>query len=112
MNYKGYEAVVEFDSEANILHGEVINTRDVITFEGSSVEELKRAFEDSVEDYLEFCASRNEEPEKPFSGKFLVRISPELHRYIALEARRQGKSLNSYIVDRLSVRTSTAGKQE
>ncbi|MCC6861760.1 MAG: type II toxin-antitoxin system HicB family antitoxin [Bryobacterales bacterium] len=109
MTYKGYEAIVEFDSQANILHGEVINTRDVITFEGDSVEELKRAFEDSVEDYLEFCTSRNEEPERPFSGKFLVRMPPELHRHIALEARRLGKSLNSFIVDRLSGMTLGAG---
>jgi len=101
MNYKGYEAVIDLDEHAGILHGEVINTRDVITFQGKSVKELKRAFEGSVEDYLEFCASRNEEPEKPFSGKLIVRMSPDLHRQIALEARRLGQSLNSYIVGRL-----------
>lgn len=56
MEYKGYFARVEFDDEANIFHGEVINFRDVITFEGQSVDELRKAFIDSVEDYLEFCA--------------------------------------------------------
>ncbi|MFQ5639650.1 MAG: type II toxin-antitoxin system HicB family antitoxin, partial [bacterium] len=65
MQYKGYLARIEFDEEANIFHGEVINIRDVITFQGKSVEELKKAFEESVEDYLEFCAERNEEPERP-----------------------------------------------
>ena len=59
MNYKGFEAVIHIDEDAGIFHGEVINTRDVITFQGKSVEDLKQAFEDSVEDYLEFCASRS-----------------------------------------------------
>jgi predicted HicB family RNase H-like nuclease len=102
MNYKGYQATVELDEEASVFHGEVINTRDVITFEGSSVEELKKAFEDSVDDYLEFCASRGEDPEKPFSGKFLVRVPPEVHRQIMTEARRQGKSLNAYVAKKLA----------
>ena len=76
MEYKGYFARVEFDDEANIFHGEVINLRDVISFEGESVDELRKAFIDSVEDYLEFCAERGEDPEKPYSGKFLVRVGP------------------------------------
>ena len=101
MTCKGYRAIVELDAEAGVFHGEVINTRDVITFQGSSVEELKQAFEDSVDDYLEFCASRGEDPEKPFSGKFLVRVPPEVHRQIVAEARRQGKSLNAYILEKL-----------
>jgi predicted HicB family RNase H-like nuclease len=101
MTYKGYQAKVELDEEAGIFHGEVINTRDVITFQGSSVGELKQAFEDSVDDYLEFCHSRGEDPEKPFSGKFLVRVPPEVHRQIMAEARRQGKSLNAYVVEKL-----------
>ena len=62
---------------------------------------MKQAFEDSVDDYLEFCASRGEEPEKPFSGKFLVRVTPEMHRQIMAEARRHGKSLNAYVVEKL-----------
>jgi predicted HicB family RNase H-like nuclease len=101
MIYKGYQAKVELDEQAGIFHGEVINTRDVITFQGSSVEELRQAFEDSVDDYLEFCKSRGEDPEKPFSGKFLVRVPPEVHRQIVAEARRQGKSLNAYVLEKL-----------
>jgi predicted HicB family RNase H-like nuclease len=99
MTYKGYEAIAEFDDEAGIFTGEVINTRDVITFQGKSVGELKQAFEDSVEDYLEFCASRNEDPEKPFSGNFVVRMPPALHRDLTLRARREGKSLNSLVIE-------------
>ena len=104
VTYKGYQAKVELDEDAGVFHGEVINTRDVITFQGSSVEELKQAFEDSVDDYLEFCASRGEDPEKPFSGKFLVRVPPEIHRQIMAEARRQGKSLNAYVLEKLRSR--------
>lgn len=108
MTYKGYEAVVEFDEDADIFTGEVINTRDVITFQGTCVDDLKRAFEDSVEDYLEFCASRNEEPEKPFSGNFVVRIPPALHRELALRARREGKSLNAVVIECLEYSNSEA----
>ena len=99
MEYKGYFAKVEFDDDANIFHGEVINLRDVITFEGESVNELKIAFRESVDDYLAFCAERGEEPEKPYSGKFVVRVEPELHKNITIEARKKGKSLNVWVKD-------------
>lgn len=101
MEYKGYVAKVEFDDEAGTFYGEVVNLRDVITFEGESVDELRQAFQDSVEDYLAFCAERGEEPEKPYSGKFSVRIPPELHRKITIKARMADKSLNSWISDTL-----------
>jgi len=101
MEYKEYFAKVEFDDEANIFHGEVINLRDVITFEGETVDELRKAFNDSIEDYLEFCAERGEDPEKPYSGKFLVRVGPELHKTIAIQARKNGKSLNAWVHDAL-----------
>ncbi len=102
MEYKGYSAKVEFDDDANIFHGEVINLRDVITFEGETVNELKQAFQDSVDDYLTFCADRGEEPEKPYSGKFVVRVEPGLHKSISIEARKKGKSLNVWVKDALS----------
>ncbi|MEZ4716132.1 MAG: type II toxin-antitoxin system HicB family antitoxin [Caldilineaceae bacterium] len=77
MESKGYIGSVQFDDDADIFHGEVINIRDVVTFQGTSVQEIRKAFQDSVDDYLEFCAERGEEPERPFSGKFTVRVSPE-----------------------------------
>ena len=101
MEYKGYFAKVEFDDEDNIFHGEIINLRDVITFEGETVEELRKAFHDSVEDYLEFCAERGEDPEKPYSGKFMVRVDPGLHKTIAIQARKTGKSLNAWVNETL-----------
>ena len=97
MEYKGYIGKVEFDDDADIFHGEVINLRDVITFQGDSVEEIRQAFRDSVDDYLAFCAERNEEPEKPFSGKFVVRIPPDLHRKIYTQAKSSNKSLNKLV---------------
>jgi predicted HicB family RNase H-like nuclease len=102
MKYKGYEGSITFDEDAEIFHGEVINTRDVITFQGSSVTELKRAFKESVEDYLEFCAQKGEKPEKPFSGNLVIRIDPELHRKLAIQAKKKRKSLNAYIEARLA----------
>jgi predicted HicB family RNase H-like nuclease len=109
MTYKGYQARVEMDEKAGLFHGEVINTRDVITFQGRTVPQLKKAFAGSVDDYLEFCAARGEEPEKPFSGKFLVRVSPAMHREIMAEARQQGKSLNAYVSEKLQRPRLTEG---
>ena len=101
LSYKGYIGVVTYDDEAGIFHGEVINLRDVITFQGESAPELRQALRDSVEDYLAFCAERGEEPEKPFSGYLPLRIDPELHRKIFIRARREGKSLNRWINEAL-----------
>lgn len=97
MSYKGYEALVEYDEDAELFHGEVQNLRDVITFQGRSVSELKQALADSIDDYLEFCAKRGEEPEKPFSGQFMVRVDPTLHRAVVSAARRSGISLNRWV---------------
>jgi hypothetical protein len=66
MRYKGYKGAVKFDEERNIFYGEVVNTRDVITFQGISLEECRQAYRNSVNDYLEFCRERGEEPDKPF----------------------------------------------
>ncbi|MHB8899521.1 MAG: type II toxin-antitoxin system HicB family antitoxin [Thermoguttaceae bacterium] len=101
MEYQGYIGKVEFDDEAGIFHGEVINTRDVITFQGESVAELKREFRASVEDYLAFCKQRGEAPEKPFSGRFVTRVSPELHRQVHAAAAVSGKSLNAWVSEQL-----------
>jgi predicted HicB family RNase H-like nuclease len=102
MDYKGYFAKVEFDDEADLFHGEVINLRDVITFEGKTVDELRKAFQDSIDDYLEFCAERGEDPDKPYSGKFVVRVEPELHKSIAIEARKKNVSINLLVGETLS----------
>jgi predicted HicB family RNase H-like nuclease len=101
MEYKGYIGRIEYDDDAGIFHGEVVNLRDVVTFQGASVKELRRAFRESVDDYLAFCAERGEAPEKPFSGQFVARLPPELHRRINLAATLAGKSLNAWVVEQL-----------
>jgi predicted HicB family RNase H-like nuclease len=99
MEYKGYVGKVEIDDDAGILYGEVINVRDVITFEGKTVDEIHKAFRESVDDYLDFCAQRGESPEKPFSGKFVVRLPAELHRKAYIQAKLKDKSLNSWVAE-------------
>ena len=101
MEYKGYIGKVALDEEAGILHGEVINTKDVITFQGRTVDEITQAFRDSVDDYLAFCTDRGEKPDKPFSGKFTVRIDPELHRRVYVQAQLDNASLNAWVSDAL-----------
>ena len=110
MEYKGYLGRVEFDDDADIFHGEVINTRDVITFEGTTVRELRKALRDSVDDYLDFCRQRGEEPDKPYSGQFVARVGPELHRRISLAASMEGKSLNAWVAERLEKGSETPNK--
>ena len=111
MEFKGYVGKVEFDDEASIFHGEVINTRDVITFQGTSVAELEQGFRDSVDDYLSFCSERGETPDKPFSGQFVARVSPELHRRASLAASRAGKSLNAWVGEQLQAATENSGQR-
>ena len=101
MKYQGYGSTIRFDDEANIFHGEVTGLRDVITFQGRTVDEIKEAFKESVDDYLEFCASRGEEPDKPYSGRFLLRVDPELHRKLVELSNDDGESLNNWIASRL-----------
>ena len=101
ITYTGYHGVFEYDPKADIFHGEVINLSDVVTFQGRSIDELKEALKDSVEDYLEFCTAKGKQPEKPYSGRFNVRLEPELHQQIALEAASSGKSLNGRVADAL-----------
>jgi predicted HicB family RNase H-like nuclease len=101
MEYQGYLGQVQFDAEANLFHGEVINVRDVITFQGRSVEELLQALKDSVEDYFEFCAELGKEPEKPFSGRVTIRLSPEQHRKVVLAAAQAGEALERWIAETL-----------
>lgn len=101
IEYKGYLAKIDIDEDARLFHGEVINLRDIITFEADCMDDLLQAFHDSVDDYLEFCNERGEDPEKPFSGKFLLRLDKELHRKIYLRAQLEDKSINSWVSDAL-----------
>jgi predicted HicB family RNase H-like nuclease len=90
IKYKGYEADVELDADAGIFHGEVFNTRrDVITFQGSSVKEITKAFHDSIDDYLEMCATKGKKPETPRSTRLNISVPPEIARKILLYRKHQ-----------------------
>lgn len=102
LTYKGYSGRFDYDAEADIFHGEVQHINDVVTLQGRSIDELKQALADSVEDYLTFCAEEGRQPQKPFSGRFDLRISPELHQQLAAQAARSGMSLNRWISESLS----------
>lgn len=101
MKYKGYFGKVTYDADAKIFHGEVIELKDIITFQGKSVQELEQAFYDSINDYLEWCKKRNETPEKTYSGNLRIRMNPSLHAHLAMEAAKQDISLNELINQKL-----------
>lgn len=101
MKYKNYIGHVEYDSEAKLFHGEVIGLKDVITFQGTTVNEIEQAFKNSIDDYLGWCKERGEQPEKSFSGNLRLRINPGLHARLAQEAYQQGLSLNTLISEKL-----------
>jgi predicted HicB family RNase H-like nuclease len=101
MKYKGYLGRVEYDDEAKLFHGQVIGLKDIITFQGTSVKELEKAFHDSVNDYLQWCKERGDKPEKTYSGEFRLRIDPSLHAQLVQEATLKGESLNEYIAEKL-----------
>jgi predicted HicB family RNase H-like nuclease len=102
MQYKGFTGIMEIDEEAGIIFGKVVGLRDVVTFQGESVAEARKAFQESVDSYLEFCVARGEKPEKPYSGNFVVRIDPEIHRALATKAEAEHISLNGLVVRLLS----------
>jgi predicted HicB family RNase H-like nuclease len=97
LTYKNYIGTVEFDGENELFFGSVYGINDLITFEGQSVSELKRAFEEAVDDYLETCKSIGKEPNKIYKGSFNVRVTTELHRQSALLAAQKKISLNDFV---------------
>src|SRR5713101_3599686 len=103
LEYKGYTGIVE--PEDGVFAGRVIGLRDVITFEGASFAAVEQAFRDSIDDYLAFCAERGEPPDRPYSGKIPLRVSPETHRRAAIRAEAEGVSLNQWIARRIETGT-------
>lgn len=109
MRYKDYEAVISFDDDDQVFHGRVINVRDMISFHGESVDELKAAFIEAVDDYLADCTEQGLDPDKPFSGKFVVRVKPDVHRKAAILAAREDVSLNAWLANALEEKIQKAG---
>src|ERR1700712_4621514 len=101
MSHKGYTARIEFDERDNIFVGRVLGTRVVISFHGETVSELRSEFETAIDDFLADCAERGLKPEKPASGKLLLRIPPEVHGAALVAAQAAGKSLNQWATELL-----------
>ncbi len=101
IEYKNYLAELTLDTDDNIIVGRVVNTADIISFHGSSVEEAKSAFHDVLDTYLTTCKEENIEPSLPCSGKFSLRVNPALHRKLRDYARLGNMSLNEYIISLL-----------
>lgn len=96
MTFKGYAARVEYDDEDGIFHGRLAGIRDGVGFHADTVEDLRAAFREAVEDYLETCARVGKEPQRAYSGQVMFRVDPEVHRKAALAAELAGKSLNQW----------------
>jgi predicted HicB family RNase H-like nuclease len=102
MTYKGYAARIEYSDEDGCFIGHVAGIQDVVGFHGESVAELRAAFEEAVDDYLETCEKLNRSPQKPYSGNLMLRVPPELHAAVATAAEVSGQSINQWAAETFS----------
>lgn len=99
LEYNGYVGSAEFSAEDEVFHGKLEGIRDLVTYEGTDVESLKRAFHEAVDDYIVTCEREKKAPERPFKGTFNVRLRPELHRRIAIYSAEHNKKLNNVVAE-------------
>lgn len=99
MSHKGYTARIEYDERDNIFVGRILGIRSMISFHGEAVQQLRAQFEHAVEDYLADCKEAGIAPEKPASGKLLLRVPPEIHGRALVAAQVSGKSLNQWATE-------------
>jgi predicted HicB family RNase H-like nuclease len=97
LSYKEYIASINFSSKDEFFFGKILGINDLVTFEGQTVKELKKSFKEAVDDYLETCKRQGKEPEKIYKGSFNVRLSPAIHRKVALMAIQKNISLNDFV---------------
>jgi predicted HicB family RNase H-like nuclease len=102
MQYKGYSAIVHYSAEDECLVGHIVGINDIVGFHGDSVEEMRKSFEESVDFYLESCAEMRHEPNRPYSGRVTLRLPPDLHAKVAIQAEMEGSSLNNWMVAALN----------
>ncbi len=101
MKYKGFSARIEYSDEDGCFVGHIAGIRDVIGFHGEAVAELRFAFEEAVDDYIETCEKIGKTPQKAYSGKMMLRIPPEIHAAVAVAAESSGTSINQWVADLL-----------
>jgi predicted HicB family RNase H-like nuclease len=106
MNYKGYAAKIEFSNEDDCFIGHILGINDIVGFHGDSVQVLKEAFTEAVDDYIETCERANKPPQKPYSGNLMLRVPPEVHAAVATAAQMQGKSINQWATETLRSQSS------
>ncbi len=104
--YKNYNGTVEYSKADKCLYGRVVGIQSLLSYEGTSVQELEDDFQKVIDEYLEDCKARNVLPEQPYKGSFNVRINPELHRTIAVYAIKNGKTLNAAVEEALRLYVS------
>ncbi|MBE0648181.1 MAG: type II toxin-antitoxin system HicB family antitoxin [Bacteroidales bacterium] len=97
LTYKDYIGSVSFSAEDEVFYGKIEHVNDLITFESEYAHDLKKAFEEAVDDYIIFCKEKNIQPDKPFKGSFNVRVKPSIHKLAYQRAIQQGMSLNKFI---------------
>lgn len=97
MKYRGYAARIEYSEEDGCFVGHIAGIRDIVGFHGETVAELRSAFEEAVDDYLETCAKLGKEPQKSYSGRLMLRIPPAIHAAVATAAETSGKSINQLV---------------
>lgn len=102
LSHRGYFGSAEYSPDDHNFHGRVLGLRDVIAYHAVTAPELEAAFRDAVDDYLDWCASDGEEPERPYSGTVNLRMGPELHRAAVIAAELSRQSLNSWILGRVT----------
>ena len=106
MTLNDYHAKIESDEELDLFRGEILGLNGGADFFGKSPEELRAEFKKSLQVFLEVCEEKGLEPRRNFSGKFNLRIPPELHERLAIEAQAQGKSLNTLAQEALQERVA------
>ena len=106
MKHKGYEAIIKYSDEDETFIGEVINSQDILVFDGQTVDEVKGSFYSVVDEYLEDCKKEGVEPKKPFSGQFITRLKPDLHQKLFISAKKAGKSMNAFVEETLEEKLS------
>lgn len=109
MEYKGYYAKIQYSAKDEVFFGTIEGINDIISFEGVSTDELKTAFCEAVEDYLDMCKRYGKEPQKTYKGSFNVRIDPELHKKAAIQAMSKGTSLNQFVESAIADKVNKKG---
>ena len=102
LNYKGFIGSVHFSADDHVFYGKVEGINDLVTFEGETVKSLTEAFQYVIDEHIKDCEVDNIAPEKSYKGSFNIRISPELHRRIAVSAKMHGVSINKFISEALN----------